>query len=870
MSLVCTVCVCVRLMTKKMPSVVTSRLEHHGAAASSSSHTMVWMRGQHENNNNDENENEEDDPKSVVVYVSHGILNICQPCKLLTNHHHHQEEPVWSVHQTLRSSSSSPCAIVTALDVVVNSKGQHVGLVAGFANGTAIIWWRRPNHQWEEQPLLDLVSESDSTTTTTTTAITDLSALVVLDDNDDNVNGDNVRLVLVVLGSATGVKLWIHHDKNDNKATTTKEKQSTMTTTHQLGTFATNTVQTVYVPFLQQVMILVGTAAPRYNKIHVYYMDASSSFRNNNDKTATTRIPKRAGHLVGHQDWLTSFAIQQQQQPMSLDNNNSMQQQQQQQHQMWLASASQDCKIRLWEFKTMLLPETSPSTTVDPPNDGTEFGINDIVNDNDDEEEEIDQDDDDDEEEEARLEIHHTRHGAGAGAAVTRVSLEALLIGHEEPVTSVVWHPKPQQLYSSSSSSSSSLRVLISSSMDRTLLIWTPQADDAVWTPLTRVGAAGGILGGSIGSTLLGFVGAAIEPHGGNSLVGQAYGGALHFWNLTQQEQQEETDAVIPNTNGDDDDELAVWQHTWRATPCITGHFGGVTDCCWEATSGQYLLTVSNDQTCRLWAPVPTTTTTRTKTSDNDEKNKKMVWVELARPQVHGYDLKCLTSISHNDRHLHRIVTGADEKEIRTFDAPMTTLNTLRRAVAINGTSTNPIQQQPDDGITRVDRAYIPALGLSNKASADDGAEQEEELGDKGTAAAVNAKNLLPLERDLGAVSLWPEVGKLFGHKTELYCLTSTLTARCGYPPEEEETNAQAANIVVASSAKARVEADAAIRLWDVEHGKCLQVLEVGLSLHNFSFWRSVSLSCDSQNGHKSTVATLAFSPDGDILVRGP
>jgi elongator complex protein 2 len=51
--------------------------------------------------------------------------------------------------------------------------------------------------------------------------------------------------------------------------------------------------------------------------------------------------------------------------------------------------------------------------------------------------------------------------------------------------------------------------------------------------------------------------------------------------------------------------------------------------------------------------------------------------------------------------------------------------------------------------------------------------------------------------------------------------------------------------MIVASSAKARDEKDAAIRLWDVTENRCIQIL-VG--------------------GHKSTVATLAFSPDGRFL----
>ena len=456
-----------------------------------------------------------------------------------------------------------------------------------------------------------------------------------------------------------------------------------------------------------------------------------------------------------------------------------------------LASASQDARIRLWEFKTTLEDQTMASPSAN--------GETHILATEDIDLEVVDEDvefnvDEEEAEGEARLEVFHSQ-------GVTRVTLEALLYGHEEPVTSVAWHPKPRDVYGQD-------RVLLSSSMDRTLLIWTC-LDGGVWTPLSRVGTAGGILGGSIGSTLLGFLGVAIDPVRGESLVGHAYGGALHVWTL---EKQEQNDSAVESEVSPE--EIAL-RNRWKATPCVTGHFAGVSDCCWEAASGEYLLSVSSDQTCRLWGPVKDSTGTG-------------IWVELARPQVHGYDLTTLASISTPTRR-HRFVSGADEKEIRVFDAPM---NAIKILEATKGTT----NLSSDDNVGRVERAYIPSLGLSNKASAADGADEDTD----GAAEEHDALHL-PLERDLGAVSLWPEVGKLYGHNTELYCLTSTQTARSGTPIDAPFANEN----FVASSAKARDIKDASIRIWDVESGKCVQVLS---------------------GGHKSTVATLAFSPDGAFL----
>lgn len=49
-----------------------------------------------------------------------------------------------------------------------------------------------------------------------------------------------------------------------------------------------------------------------------------------------------------------------------------------------------------------------------------------------------------------------------------------------------------------------------------------------------------------------------------------------------------------------------------------------------------------------------------------------MTWHEIARPQIHGYDLKCLALI---DR--FQFVSGADEKVLRVFSAPRNFVETF-------------------------------------------------------------------------------------------------------------------------------------------------------------------------------------------------
>ena len=381
-----------------------------------------------------------------------------------------------------------------------------------------------------------------------------------------------------------------------------------------------------------------------------------------------------------------------------------------------------------------------------------------------------------------------------------------------------MWHPAPHNIFGVPA-------VLISSSLDRIILLWA-EGSDGIWAPLSRLGSAGGILGGSVGSTLLGYTGVTVDPVHGKSLISHAYGGALHVWNVQEEEKQQATaDGEAEPDKGSQQKtvEERMLEPYWEAGPGITGHFGAVTDLCWDASSdaGDFFFTVSEDATCRMWGRIPGAANS----SSGD------MWMEIARPQVHGHHLSSIASTSTRDDPL-RLVTGAEEKEIRVFEGPRTTTSILQAACGIQVDSTG-----------RVDRAFIPSLGLSNKASAADAAE-ERQMGGSASASNANTEIMLsavetmqlPQERDLGAVSLWPESLKLFGHNTEIYCLASS--ASSSHDPS--------ARVLVASAAKARDADDAQIRLWDVANGICVQVL---------------------QNGHKSTVASMCFSPNGRQLV---
>ena len=159
--------------------------------------------------------------------------------------------------------------------------------------------------------------------------------------------------------------------------------------------------------------------------------------------------------------------------------------------------------------------------------------------------------------------------------------VEALLIGHEEMVTSVAWHPNPKKFFDRD-------LILFSSSMDRSIFLWCTTNDngasngasdgvDGVWTPFARVGSPSGILGGPVGSSLLGYLRVEIEPEHGRWIMGHAYGGALHFFSAERLIEDES----VPGVHADSTNEKKAVVK-WKAEPCITGHFDEVTDICWK------------------------------------------------------------------------------------------------------------------------------------------------------------------------------------------------------------------------------------------------------------------------------------------------
>jgi elongator complex protein 2 len=161
--------------------------------------------------------------------------------------------------------------------------------------------------------------------------------------------------------------------------------------------------------------------------------------------------------LPGHQDWIRSLAF------ATFDSGVLM-----------LASGAQDMFIRLWQIEPRLHQGTA--TKGDGESEGSRVS-------------------DGDGGAAAATPLSTFRRKAlegfdsgfavssAKGAARYSVRLDSLLMGHDNWVYSVRWHPRLGDTQPA---------VLLSASMDRTLMLWTPDPSSGVWIDAARMGETGG------------------------------------------------------------------------------------------------------------------------------------------------------------------------------------------------------------------------------------------------------------------------------------------------------------------------------------------------------------------------------------------
>lgn len=148
-----------------------------------------------------------------------------------------------------------------------------------------------------------------------------------------------------------------------------------------------------------------------------------------------------------------------------------------------------------------------------------------------------------------------------AGPSTYQVSLESLLIGHEDWVYSVQWQPPSAAetegipCYQSES--------ILSASMDKTMMIWKPERTSGIWMNVVTVG--------ELSHCALGFYGGHWSPNG-DSILAHGYGGSFHLWR-----------------------NVGISSDNWKPQKVPSGHFAAVMDISW-ARSGDYIISVSHDQ----------------------------------------------------------------------------------------------------------------------------------------------------------------------------------------------------------------------------------------------------------------------------------
>ncbi|KAK3995075.1 Elongator complex protein 2 [Cladorrhinum sp. PSN332] len=359
----------------------------------------------------------------------------------------------------------------------------------------------------------------------------------------------------------------------------------------------------------------------------------------------------------------------------------------------------------------------------------------------------------------ANLTLGNKMHKITSGSAKYCIMFEALLLGHEDWIYSARW-----------SRTADNKLQLLSASADNSLSVWESDPESGIWITVARLGEVSREKGAT---TATGSIGGFWTGHwspSASSIITFGRTGSWRRWDY----------------NASDD--------AWQQHHAISGHTRAVTGISWSH-DGSYLLSTSSDQTTRLHAQW---------TGAGSSQSSQGTWHEMSRPQIHGYDLNCISTLGPTTS----FVSGADEKLMRVFTEPKAVAHMLSR---LTNTSLTPtaIAAAPD-------AANMPVLGLSNKAIdvVDDDADlstleasahnsnADREALDPASMVRKSALDIdhPPFEESLSRHTLWPEVEKLYGHGYEISCLAASHDGK-----------------IIASACKATSLNHAVIRLFETE-----------------------------------------------------
>lgn len=559
-------------------------------------------------------------PHSIIAYAANKSIAIWDKPG-------HASSP--GVTQLLATGFSDP---ITSLKFAqLNAISSHPCIVAGSAQGSLGVWAFRETHGWTRLHTIKAAHQGS------------ISAIGVIRAFDDSFQAGSI----FVSGASDGlIKVWLLLDDPSRPPMLVQ-------TIDLKGRFPLD-LSILPLPSSTAPHLLMALATTT-NKIDIY---ASSNAASPTTDAAHQLEFQHKLSLEGHEDWVKS---------LDLCNTFTIADDRERVATVMLATGSQDASVRLWKLAPISQNEPTSSTQQLRSSSPTQ--------------------DDDFEQMVAKIESDRSTK---AGEISTRahpffltcadgtqqswaITFDALLVGHDNWVTGVRWHPA----ISTATGQPAQPAALLSSSADNSLILWTPSAHlpepastspfpafdstllstggarrtsgpsslhlaSSIWMPSQRFGEVGG-------ASNLGFFGALWQPWSSPSatsdiqqpasaVLAHGWGGSAHIWTLARHE----ATSTSPR---------------WQVADPVTGHFAAARSLAWEPC-GEYLLSCSDDQTTRLHArPM------RKNAHSLDSHNA--TWHEVARPQSHGYDLH---SVSWLDR--LNFVSAADEKVLRVFAAP--------------------------------------------------------------------------------------------------------------------------------------------------------------------------------------------------------
>ncbi|QDS75887.1 hypothetical protein FKW77_002131 [Venturia effusa] len=368
--------------------------------------------------------------------------------------------------------------------------------------------------------------------------------------------------------------------------------------------------------------------------------------------------------------------------------------------------------------------------------------------------------------------LSNKAHRFQANKQTYSVTFEALLLGHEDWIYTADWYRRDNKLQ------------LLSASADSSLAIWEADETSGIWVCVARLGEISAQKGSTSATGSTGGFWAGLWSPQADAVVSLGRTGSWRLWRKEPSEDK------------------------WMQDFAVTGHIKEVKGVTWSR-NGSYLLSTSADQTTRLHA----------KWANGTNQS----WHEFSRPQIHGYDLNCVDTITDT-----QFISGADEKLLRVFDEPEAIADILFHLCGI----------KKNDELRLPDAANIPVLGLSNKAiEAVDDEEIPAFTGDPRDVpdpAFIIHKSTLkinrpPNEDHLARHMLWPETEKLYGHGYEISTVATSHDGK-----------------LIATSCRASSIDHAVIRLYETQE------------------WREIK---PPLKAHSLTVTALDFSADGQYLL---